>query len=219
VADLTIQRAAILALQTYLVAEIPTANVLGHWPSGETLKAKTLSIVPAGPREEIWSSPRVVRETVIDATTKSYTWRIRAIAQPVQLDVWIAGSDAYSVSRDEFLQQVDAALHQGLGNANSLAKANGRADPFRDGVLLNLDPTTGHQGTVDVVLLSGPAENDAPDAATRKEWRSTIRLELRTDLELTATSTRLLRVLLAMRIGERPLGTSPEMNFTFDATS
>lgn len=220
-ATVTIQRAAVLALKTYLAAELSgsSVTVMGHWPSGQTLPAKCVSIVPAGAVQYLWATPRVVRSTIIDADTKSYVWRMRVVDQPIQIDVWVSGAQAYPIMRDELLQLVDVALHQGLGNANSLNQGEGYADPFRDGVLLNLDPTLGHTGTVDVVLLSGPAENDTPDAAQRKEWRATIRAELRTDLEFTATQKRLKQTILQMKIGEGALGTAPNMNYTFDATS
>jgi hypothetical protein len=217
VPSLTIQKASLLALTTFLAARPALtgvgAKVVSWFPTDDELDSNTVSVAMAGARQRIWSNPRVVSQAVVDATTIAYTWRMMAIAQPIQLDVWVTD---YPSKRDELLAILETELARGVGTTLGASYQN--RDPFRDGLLLALDPTNGHTGWVDCVF-EDPQLNDTDDAARRGEWRATIRGELRTSLEITANSPRILQMILAMKIGEVPLGTAPEITYTFDANS
>ena len=212
---LTIQKSSILALSAFLATQLGGSGVklIDWFPTDDKLESQTISLVEAGARTRIWSDPRVVSSTVISATVKEYTWRVRAITQPIQLDLWATD---YPAKRDELQALLDVELERGLETTLGAAYAN--RDPFRDGLLLALDPANGHEGFVDCVFQD-PELNDTPDAARRKEWRTTIRGELRTSLDIKAQSPRILQAILALKIGEGALGTAPEISYTFDATS
>jgi hypothetical protein len=217
VPNLTIQKSSIIALATFLAADATLSaagvKVIDWFPTDDKLDTATISIITAGPRQRIWSQPRVVGSSVVSSTTKEYTYRVRSIIQPIQLDLWVTD---YEAKRDELEALLDTVLESGL--EATLGAAYFNAEAVRDGLLLALDPTNGHEGFVDCVF-EDPEHNDTPDAARRGEWRTTIKGELRTSLDIKATSTRILEVILAMKIGEGPLGTAPERTITIDASS
>jgi hypothetical protein len=212
VPNLTVQKASMLALGAFLEARPALAavsvKVLEWFPTDDVLANRTITIIPAGPRQRIWSQPRIVGQTVVSPTEVEYTYRVRSVIQPIQLDVWVTN---YPKNLDELLAILDTELERGLGV--TLGSSYQNRSPVRDGLLLALDPTNGHTGFVDCVF-EDPERNDTPDAARRGEWRASIRGELRTSLEIKATSTRILEAILTMKIGEGPLGTAPERTIT-----
>jgi hypothetical protein len=89
---------------------------------------------------------------------------MRAIRQPLQLDVWTA----YDVERDDLKQRLRSALNAGMGR--TIGAYN--ADPFRHGVVVPLaDGWTGHADC----FFDKPQATDTPDAVQRCEFRLTYR--------------------------------------------
>jgi hypothetical protein len=112
--------------------------------------------------------------------TSLFTWRMRALRQPLQLDVWTR----HHAARDALLADLDVALNVGMGE--TLGAKN--ADPVRHGVVVPLGD--GWSGTADC-FFDRPDVFDTPDAAARSEFRATVRGWADVDLTITAPSARL----------------------------
>ncbi|MGH7297809.1 MAG: hypothetical protein ACRELB_22915 [Polyangiaceae bacterium] len=178
----TVEQAAVNALGQWLTGALGKAvTVSTTWPEpSKNLPAKAVTILRAGAPEEEPLDPIIVDRVDTGPHTSLFTWRLRALRQPLQLDVWAKHAPA----RDDLLARLDEALNAGMGA--TLGATN--ADPFRHGVVLPL--ADGWSGTADC-YFDRPEVADTPDAATRSEYRATLRGWAEVDLTLTAPSARL----------------------------
>jgi hypothetical protein len=161
----TVQQAAANALAAFLEDQLEDVEVLPRWPEpDQDLPDRAVSVLLAGRRQdEHWQAEVVNVEGT--GASRTFHWKVKAVEQPVQLDVWAR----YDAQRDDILAQLDDALHQ--GTATTLNAPFG--SPTRDGPLLALDADDGHEGYVDFTF-EGAFNNDTPDAHTRAEYRATI---------------------------------------------
>jgi hypothetical protein len=152
-----------------------------HWPEPtKRLPPKAVTILRAGPPDEDPLDPIVVARVDTGPHVSLFTWRMRALRQPLQLDVWAR----HHAARDELLAELDLAL-----NAPMSATIGARnADPVRHGVVVPLGD--GWTGTADC-FFDRPEVTDTPDAAPRSEYRGTLRGWADVDLCITAPSARL----------------------------
>jgi hypothetical protein len=166
--------------------------ILSEWPSGN-LPPRALSILCAGERRDTHLTAEVVKVTDKPNGKGEFTWTIKAISQPLQLDVW-AQTDA---ERGMILDALDRFLN--MGPLFTL----GYGDITRDGPLLKLDPLSGHEGFLDF-LFEGPRPIYDGQAAHESEFRSTIRGQVDTELTFTATTAKLVRVKLQSLLDGNP---------------
>lgn len=196
----TIQQAARNALATWLTSEL--ASVTGgvavepRWVEADVpLKAKSLTIIDAGPRDIDWLDLAVLATANVDVEVSlpvkkvDATWNFGFITQPVQLDVW-ARSD---VELDDIIARLDASLNKG---AVGLAVAN--QDPFAAGLLLNLADGWA-PGIVDF-LFEEPVILQSPQSVGEGEWRATYRGRATAQMTQTARSVRIARILLKQKV-------------------
>ena len=207
----TIQQAALNALQTWLTSELPDVTVRSEWPIEPQLPDQCISILPAGPPIDEQITMRHVSMTPVDPQTGTYTYQIKARRQPVQLDIFAR----YEAVRCDIEAQLDVALHK--GEYYTLSPNRPYGSKFRDGPLLALgDDWTGY---VDFTF-DPPEPNDTADAAARSEWRSTMRGEAGMVLTITAESPRIALAGIRMLLGEGPLAEpGPIYQKDFDADS
>jgi hypothetical protein len=204
----SIQQAACDALGAYLQAEFDKVydseveservQVLPNWPEASVqLPPRAVSVIMAGDRKESPISEELIRK-VSDLPDNQglYEWAIKCVTQPIQIDIWTH----YDEHRDLIEDDLDTILHR--GPAYTLGIANG--DIFRDGVLVRLDPTSGHEGTVDYSTITGPRKVTNPGAVEVNEFRSLITAELDVELTLKAASPKLVRVLLQQQLNGTP---------------
>ena len=189
----SIEQAAINALATYLQAQLGTDVVVsGVWPNpDEPIPEKALTILKIGARRETKVDPSLVSSAELsppDPTAMLYTWRVKAIEQDIQLDVW----SRYEDVRDDLQARLDQALNQGLAATLSPDILH---DDFRDGLLLTLGD--GHPGYADFIF-DGPEITDLPDAAQRNEFRSTQTGTLSAMLTITKQQPRMANITLRM---------------------
>jgi len=178
----TVEQAAVNALASWLTRTLPKGVVVSStWPEPtKVLPQKAVTILRAGAPEEEPLDPIVVGRVDTGPGTSLFTWRLRALRQPLQLDVWTK----HTAARDDLLARLDEALNAGMGA--TLGASN--ADPFRHGVVVPL--ADGWSGTADC-FFDRPEISDTPDAATRSEYRATVRGWAEVDLTLSALSARL----------------------------
>jgi hypothetical protein len=195
----SVEQAAVNALASWLVRSLGSdVKVSTHWPEpSQKLPAKAVTILRAGAPDEEPLDPIVVArvDPGTSPPTSLFTWRLRALRQPLQLDVWARHAPA----RDDLLARLDEALNTGMGA--TLGALN--ADPFRHGVVVPL--ADGWTGAADC-FFDRPEVNDTPDAATRSEYRATVRGWAEVDLTLTAPSARL-AVIRFLHLSDRPATT------------
>jgi hypothetical protein len=105
----------------------------------------------------------------------------------------------HAAARDDLLARLDEALNTGMGATLGVTNA----DPVRHGVVVPL--ADGWAGTADC-FFDRPEVNDTPDAATRSEYRATVRGWAEVDLTLTAPSARIAIIRFA-GLTDKPLTT------------
>jgi hypothetical protein len=178
----SVEQAAVNALGGWLALSLGQAvTVSTKWPEpSRKLPERAVTILRAGPSEDEPLDPIVVARVDTDAHTSMFTWRLRAVRQALQLDAWAR----HHAARDELLAELDIALNAGLGATLGVANA----DPLRHGVVVPL--ADGWTGTADC-YFDRPDVFDSPDAATRSEYRATLRGWTEVDLTITAPSARL----------------------------
>ncbi len=178
----TVEQAAVNALGRWLTTSLGSDVVVStQWPEpSKRLPPKAVTILRAGSPDEEPLDPIIVGRVDTGPHTSLFTWRMRAVRQPVQLDVWAR----HALVRDDLLARLDEALNQGLG----VTLGTPGADPFRHGLVLPL--ADGWTGTADF-YFDRPEVTDTPDAAARSEYRATARGWIEVDLTLTAPSARI----------------------------
>jgi hypothetical protein len=193
----TVEQAAVNALGSWLGRCLgSTVTVSPHWPEPtKKLPPKAVTILRAGPPEEEPLDPIIVGRQDTRPHTSLFTWRMRALRQPLQLDVWARHAPA----RDDLLARLDEALNAGMGATLGVTNA----DPFRHGVVLPL--ADGWSGTADC-FFDRPEVSDTPDAAARSEYRATLRGWAEVDLTLTAPTARI-AVIRFLRLTDTPVTT------------
>jgi hypothetical protein len=181
----SVEQAAVNALGSWLSRSLGAlVAVSTKWPEpSRKLPERAVTVLRAGPPEGEPLDPIVVERVDTTAHSSMFTWRLRAIRQPLQLDVWTR----HHAVRDELLAELDVALNAGMGA--TLGAAN--ADPLRHGVVVPL--ADGWTGTADC-FFDRAELSDSPDAATRSEYRATLRGWTDVDLTITAPSARLVVV-------------------------
>jgi hypothetical protein len=178
----SVEQAAVNALGAWLSRTLGAGVVVStQWPEpSKKLPERALTILRAGPPESDPVDPIVVGRVDTDAHTSMFTWRLRAVRQPLQLDVWAR----HHAVRDELLAELDVALNTGM---SATLGATG-ADPVQNGVVVLLGD--GWTGTA-YCFFDRAELADSPDAATRHEYRATLRGWAEVDLTITAPSARL----------------------------
>lgn len=178
----SVEQAAVNALGSWLSRALgPGVVVSTRWPEpSKKLPERAITILRAGPPEGEPVDPIVVGRADTGPHTSLFTWRLRALRQPLQLDIWAR----HHAARDEMLAELDVSLNVGMGATIGAASA----DPVRNGVVVALGD--GWTGTADC-YFDRPDVFDSPDAATRSEYRATARGWTDVDLTITAPSARL----------------------------
>jgi hypothetical protein len=188
----SVEQAAANALGRWLASQLPPAEVTvdTRWPEASVdMPAKAITILLAGPPEEEPLDPIVVAEAPIDATHAMFTWRISALRQPLQMDVWTR----YDPDRDDLLARLRPLLNAGMRATLGAYNAN----PVRHGIVLPL--ADGWDGTADC-FFDRPDRFDSPVAVQRCEYRAVYRGWADVDLTITAPSARLARLSLVQRL-------------------
>jgi hypothetical protein len=178
----TVEQAVVNALSLWLVRWLGSGvTVSAQWPEPtKKLPPKAVTILRAGPPDEEPLDPIVVSRVDTGPHVSLFTWRMRALRQPLQLDVWAR----HHAARDELLAELDEALNAPM--AATIGAKN--ADPVRHGVVVRLGD--GWTGMADC-FFDRPEVTDTPDAAARSEYRATLRGWADVDLTITAPSARL----------------------------
>lgn len=191
-----VEQAACDALRTFLAAEFTDVQVTGRWPAADkNLPAKAISILRVGQRREFEIAKLVTKSTVIDATTSLTRYRVNAITQGVQLDVWCTDGAA----RDDIQGRLDASLKKGTLYTIPPTVTGIARSVVRDGPLLMFDPASGHEGFVDFTF-DGVLIPDHAEGIGKNEFRATYQGELSAILEITATTPRMLRIILQQHL-------------------
>lgn len=191
---ISIQQATASALQAYLQARMPDVDVSDRWPNGDKrLPPKAISILMAGRRRDFEIQPHIVAIDNLTFNRGDYTWGIKFITQPLQLDVW-ATSD---IDRDDILARLDDFLNAG---ATSLVGAL-NVDPVENGLILQLD-SYGWPASIADYEIGGPYINDSPNSIARDEFRATVEIDASALLTVTRTSARQRLIHLAMQLNE-----------------
>lgn len=179
---ITVEQAVVNALGKWLARCLGSGVVVSaQWPEPtKRLPPKAVTILRAGPPDEEPLDPIVVSRVDTGPHVSLFTWRMRAMRQPLQLDVWAR----HHAARDELLAELDEALNAPM--SASIGAKN--SDPVRHGVVVQLEG--GWTGTADC-FFDRPEVSDTPDAATRSEYRATLRGWADVDLTITAPSARL----------------------------
>jgi len=178
----SVEQAAVNALGSWLARALPKGVVVSTtWPEPtKALAPRAVTILRAGAPDDEPLDPIVVGRVDTGPHTSLFTWRLRALRQPLQLDVWTK----HAAARDDLLARLDEALNTGMGATLGVTNA----DPVRHGVVVPL--ADGWTGTADC-FFDRPEVNDTPDAAARSEYRATVRGWAEVDLTLTAPSARI----------------------------
>jgi hypothetical protein len=187
----SVEQAAANALGAWLKVALGADVVVDtRWPDpGKKLAPRAVTILLAGPPEEELLDPVVVSRADTGPKTALFTWRMRALRQPLQLDVW-AQSD---LERDDLKQRLRSALNAGMGRTIGARNAM----PFRHGVVVAL--SDGWTGFADC-LFDRPLAIDTPDAVKRCEYRLTYRGYAEVDVTETGESPRIVVLHVAQRI-------------------
>ncbi len=195
---ISVEQAAVNALQTFLQTALPDVVVSSDWPNpDEELPEKAITILRIGARQEMKIDPTVVKSEphlTGDPPTehpvlRRFTWRVKLVQQSVQLDIW----SRYEAVRDDIHARLDEIL-----NSGTLVTLDGiihpiMGDEFRDGLLLPMGD--GHEGHVDF-RFDGPDPDDTPTSVQRKEFRSTRRGEAAMALTITKIQPRFAEIIL-----------------------
>ena len=180
--NVSVEQAAINALAAWLARSLGSDTAVStHWPEpSKKLPARAVTILRAGAPEEEPLDPIIVGRVATGPHTSLFTWRLRALRQPLQLDIWAR----HHAVRDDLLARLDVALNAGMGATLGVVNA----DPVRHGVVVPLGD--GYAGTADC-YFDRPEVFDTPDAALRSEFRATARGWAEVDLTVTAPSSRI----------------------------
>jgi hypothetical protein len=178
----SVEQAAVNALGSWLARALgPAVAISTKWPEpSKKLPDRAVTILRAGPPEGEPVDPIVVGRVDTGPHSAMFTWRLRAVRQPLQLDVWTR----HHAVRDELLAELDVALNTGMGATLGIANA----DPVCNGVVVPLGD--GWSGTA-YGFFDRAELADSPDAATRHEYRASVRGFVDVDLNITAPSARL----------------------------
>jgi hypothetical protein len=177
----SVEQAAVNALGSWLSRALgPAVVVSTQWPEpSRKLPERAVTILRAGPPEGEPVDPIVVGRIDSGTNTSLFVWKVRAVRQPLQLDVWAR----HHAARDELLAELDVVLNAGMAATLGIASA----DPVQNGVVVPLgDDWTG----IAYGFFDGAEISDSPDAATRHEYRATLRGWTDVDLTITAPSAR-----------------------------
>lgn len=134
-----------------------------------------------------------------DPIRKEWRYDVELLEQPIQFDLW-AESD---VGLDEMEGWLELELRR--GERHTL----GKGGEVRDGLLLALNPNSGHEGFADLTVNSGPSPFHSPDANLRNDWRSVVRATLSLSLSIWAEHARQVQIVLNSQISAGALGTAP----------
>ena len=178
----TVEQAAVSALGAWLARCLGSSVAVStQWPEPtKKLSAKAVTILRAGPAQSEPLDPVIVGRTDTGPHTSLFTWRMRALRQPLQLDVWAR----HHAARDALLAELDVALNAPMGA--TIGALN--AEPVRHGVVVPLGD--GWTGAADC-FFDRPDVSDTPDAAARGEYRATLAGWAEVDLTVTAPSARI----------------------------
>lgn len=168
--------------------------VQAEWPAGN-LPPRALSIVMAGERQDTHLTEEVVRRTDLPNNQGEFTWSVKAITQPLQLDVW--------AKTDQERDMIGAALDKFLHLGTRFTLSDPRGSITRDGPLLRLDPVSGHQGFA-TFMFEGPRRVDDGTAALEREFRSMRRGSVDAELSVTATTAKIALVKLQGALDAAP---------------
>ena len=187
----SVEQAAANALARWLVTALgDDVAVDTRWPEvGVDLPPRAITVLLAGPPEEEPLDPIVVDRVNTSPTEALFTWRMSALRQPLQLDVWAC----FDTERDDLKESLRRALHAGM--RATLGAYN--AMPFRHGVVVPI--ADGWTGYADC-YFARPSVFDSPGAAARSEFRMTYRGWADVDLTETGPSARLAALTLRRRI-------------------
>ena len=130
-----------------------------------------------------------VASAPLEGTRALFTWRVAALRQPLQMDVWTR----YDLERDDLLARLVPLLN--ASTRDTIGERN--ADPVRHGVLVPL--ADGWDGYADC-YFDKPDRFDSPGSAARSEFRAIYRGFADVDLTITAPSARIARIQLVQRI-------------------
>lgn len=216
----SLEQAACTALADYLQAQFdavftgPEACVVSdQWPAPDSgLPKRAVSILCAGPRQDMNVQEQDIRSTPIAGNLRLYTWRVACCSQPLQLDVWATSAAA----RDDVVARLTDYLRKGprftLGLPN--------ADVTRDGVLLALDPAkSDFQGFADF-QFDGPKRMDTSDSTRKREFRSSIMGSVDVDLTTQAATGTLALVNLLIALDPTlNAPTAPDFTLALNTTT
>jgi hypothetical protein len=179
---LTVEQAVVNALGSWLARSLgKSVAVSAQWPEPtKKLPPKAITILRTGSPDEEPLDPIVVARVDTGPHVSLFTWRMRALRQPLQLDVWAR----HHAARDELLAELDVALNAPMSATIGVSSS----DPVRHGVVVPLGD--GWTGMADC-FFDRPEVSDTPDAAARGEYRATVRGWADVDLTVTAPSARL----------------------------
>ena len=188
----SIEQAAANALGRWLSSKLPPDEVAVNtrWPeASEDAPPKAITILLAGPPDEEPLDPVVVASAPLDGARAMFTWRVAALRQPLQMDVWTR----YDLERDELLARLVPLLN--ASTRDTIGERN--ANPVRHGVLVPL--ADGWDGYADC-YFDKPNRFDSPGSAARSEFRAIYRGFADVDLTVSAASARIARIELVQRI-------------------
>ena len=190
---ISVEQAAANALGRWLSSKLPPDEVTVNtrWPeASEDAPPKAITILLAGPPDEEPLDPVVVASAPLDGVRALFTWRVAALRQPLQMDVWTR----YDLERDYLLARLVPLLH--ASTRDTIGERN--ANPVRHGVLVPL-AAEGWDGYADC-YFDKPDRFDSPGSAARSEFRAIYRGFADVDLTITAASARIARIALVQRI-------------------
>lgn len=191
-----VEDAACDALACYLrqqLADVRDLKVASEWiGNARTLPPRAITIITAGDRQDEFCDAEVMEMQVLSPTRALYTWRLKDISQPLQLDVW-ATSRAH---RADLLARLEGPLNRGMSIVDPTAT------PIGPGLTLALGCGLGGYGDY---VFDRPNRVDNADADQQHEFRAMYRGRVRCVVTYKFESPRLTRVQLAMALnGQLP---------------
>jgi hypothetical protein len=188
----SLEQAIANALARWLTIALgPDVTVDTRWPEPTTqLPPKAVTVLLAGPPDEEPLDPIVVGRFDTGPASARFTWRMRAMRQPLQIDGW----SRYDLERDDLRQRLRTALNAGMGRTLGMVNAM----PVGHGVVVPL--ADGWDGGVADCFFDRPHTIDTPDAVQRSEYRLTYRGWAEAMLTEVAESPRLVALRLRQRI-------------------
>jgi hypothetical protein len=182
---ISVEQAAQTALKTWIASQLSGVTIFDHWPDMQDLPARAISILRAGTREDEF----VDIVCIAEPTPGTYTWRLRACEQPLQLDVWTTSDPA----RSDIMARLEAILNAGPSfTLNAVSFPDVPTDPFTAGILLQLPGAWSN--TLADFTFDEPRVVDSPTSIKEREYRATYRGRAYFDLTLSTTSPRMTRI-------------------------